>query len=78
MKHAQEQDGRKYDPYETLDKAFKDPRFQWLRGLSLLISEIDEQLSFRNKKPLNPSATLSKLVDLLDGKTKDFNELKYL
>src|SRR5262245_11286823 len=73
VKQSQEQDGKKYDPYELLDKAFKDPRFQWLRGLSLLISDIDEQLSVRNRKTsFNPSKILSQLVDLLDGKNKDF------
>ncbi len=73
VKQSQNQDGKKYDPYETLDKALKDPRFQWLRDLSLLISVIDEQLSVRNRKqPLDPSKILSKLVDLLDGKNKDF------
>jgi hypothetical protein len=73
IKHSQEQDGRKYNPYELLDKAFKDERFQWLRGLSLLISGIDEQLSVRNlKKPVDPSNILDQVVDLLDGKNKEF------
>lgn len=73
VKQAQDQDGRKYDPYELLDKAFKDPRFQWLRGLSMLISDIEEQLSVRNRKtPLNPSKIISSLLGLLDGENKDF------
>lgn len=73
IKHAQEQDGKKYDPYEMLDKAMKDERFQWLRGLSGLIADIDEQLSVRNRKnPLNPTEIISKLVDLLDGQHKEF------
>lgn len=73
VKQAQEHDGRKYDPYEMLDKAFKDPRFQWLRGLSLLISDIEEQLSVRNRKiPLNPAKIIASLIGLLDGETKDF------
>lgn len=73
VKHAQEQDGKKYNPYEMLDKAMKDPRFQWLRGLSTIISQMEEQLSIRNRnKPLEPTPSLSSLVDLLDGKNKEF------
>jgi hypothetical protein len=56
-----------------LDKAMKDPRFQWLRGLSLLISQMEEEMSLRNKtKPLDPSPSLNSVVELLDGKNKEF------
>jgi hypothetical protein len=73
IKHSQEQDGRKYDPYETLDKAIKDERFQWLRLLSLLISDIDEQLSVRNRKnALDPRECLNQVTGLLDGNNKEF------
>ena len=73
LKRAQEQDGRKYDPYEALNKAIKDERFQWLRGLSSIIAEIDELLSVRNRdKPLDAAPTLAKLVNLLDGENKEF------
>jgi hypothetical protein len=73
VKHRQEQDGKKYNPYEMLDKAMKDPRFQWLRGLSLLISQMEEEMSLRNKtKPLDPSPSLNSVVELLDGKNKEF------
>lgn len=73
IKQSQEQDGKKYNPYEMLDKAMKDPRFQWLRGLSLLISQMEEQMSLRNQtKPLDPLPSLQALVDLLDGNNKDF------
>jgi len=73
LKESQEQDAKKYAPYEALDKVLKDQRFQWLRPLSLLISRLDEHLSIRNRdKPLDPAQTIAEIIDLLDGKNKEF------
>ncbi len=71
-KRSEEQDGRKYNPYELLNMTFNDPRFQWFRKLSQLIARIDEMADSKNKKPGDPVEILEEAAALLDGKYEEF------
>ena len=71
-KRCEDQDGRKYNPYELLNMTFNDARFQWFRKLSQLIARIDEMTDSRNKKPGDPVEILDEVTVLLNGESEEF------
>lgn len=66
-------DGRRYAPMELWHLTTQDPRFAWLRALSILIVEIDTAVSARDpSKAESPDALFQKAKDLFESTNSDF------
>jgi hypothetical protein len=71
---VQEEDARKYGPYDLLHMAIHDVRFAWIRELSELITQIDVHTSEQEEgEPYNPNVVVKQVAALLGGSRSDFS-----
>jgi hypothetical protein len=71
---AQEEDARKYGPYDLLQMAVHDIRFAWIRELSELITQIDIYSSDDEAgEPYDLRAVMDQVVSLLADSRSDFS-----
>lgn len=70
---VEQQDGQRYGPYERLQLAIHDNRFDWIRRLSELITRIDTYtIDRRGRETLDVAAVANEITGLLYGQFPDF------
>lgn len=71
---VQEDDARKYGPYDVLQMAIHDLRFAWIRELSELITQIDSDADDDEAAELyHVEAVVDQMALLLGGSGSDFS-----
>lgn len=71
---AQEEDARKYGPYDLLQMAIHDLRFAWIRELSELITQIDiDSSDDEEDEPHDLRAMIDRAASLLGDSGSDFS-----
>lgn len=71
---AQEEDARKYGPYDLLQMAIHDLRFAWIRELSELITQIDiDSSDDEEDEARDLGAMVDRATSLLGDSGSDFS-----
>ncbi|MFZ3230654.1 MAG: hypothetical protein WA160_10655 [Pseudobdellovibrio sp.] len=64
---VEKEDQRQYSPYELLPLVIHDPRFEWLRRFSELITQIDMITDDKENKPFDLQAIIDEINKIIDA-----------
>lgn len=68
---AEKEDERQYSPYDLLSLSIHDPRFEWLRKFSELITQIDMITDDKENKPFDLQAIIDETKKTIDADAAD-------